>query len=254
MSVAAPYYIPMRKMRIVTAISYMLLFTIISCALHIAAGAEYFYDTRITPSDQEYHTPISQDADAYHVSLWFGWTAAITDAINLIVFFALLRGLVIDKDPEDDEDIEQSNVRKRRYNALPQIISQNLLVVSTGILGASLAHGDFLTGHIRFASMIVHAVALLLTFHLSYRFLLRITNLLVVSAFLFTLVFAGFGLLIAAGVTSATRMDLNAYDGAWGMWCNWTAVVLDFINLIIMSIPLIRECKKGDGPGDMELV
>lgn len=238
-------------MSIVTGISYMLLFTTVSFVLHIAAGVEYFYDTPIKAVD---HSPVAFDMSINPRSFGLGWSAAVTDAINFVVFFALLRGFVIDKDPEDDEDIEQSNVRKRRYNALPQIISQSLLVVNTGLSGASMVHGDPLTLFIRIASTIIHVVTLLLTFHLLYRFMLRITNLLVVSAFLFTLVLAGFGLLITAGVTSATRMDLNAHDGAWGMWCNWTAVVLDFINLIIMSIPLIRGCKKGDGPGDMELV
>ena len=250
-SVAAPYYIPMRRMNIATCISYMLFFTVVAFVLQIAAGAEYFYETPINVSDG---SPVAFDIDINPSSFGFGWTVAITDAVNIIVFIALLRGLAIDSDPEDDEDIAQSNVRERRYKAWPQIISQGLLAASTGISGAAMAHGDSLTFNIRAASMSVHAVALLLTFHLLYRFMLRITNLLAVSVFLFTLVFAAFALLIAAGITSTRRMDYNANDGAWGVWCNWTAVVIDFVNLIIMIIPLNRGWKRVDDSVDMELI
>ena len=107
-SVTAPFYIPMRKKSITAAISNMLFFTFVPFTLHIAAGAESCYE-----AIPEF------DLDGFHVAFGFGWSAAITDAINFVVFFALLRGLAIDSDAED---IAQSDVRKRRYNALPQII------------------------------------------------------------------------------------------------------------------------------------
>ena len=70
--------------------------------------------------------------------------------------------------------------------------------------------------------------------------MLRITNLFVVTVLLIFLVFAALSLLIAAGVISVIPMDQYAYNGAWGIGCNWTAVVIDLINLIVMTIPLIR--------------
>lgn len=76
---------------------------------------------------------------------------------------------------------------------------------------------DKLTEYSPIASAGAHAVALFLAFYLPYRLMLRMTNLLVVSGLLFTLVLVAFGILITSGVSWAKRMAQYAYVEAWGM-------------------------------------
>lgn len=97
-----------------------------------------------------------------------------------------------------DSILAQEKSSPSQYRVLLHVISQSLLTVSIALSGASFIEGDGLAVAIRIASTLTDAVTLLLTFHLPYRFMLRMTNLLVVSAFLFTMVLAGFGLLIAS--------------------------------------------------------